>query len=120
MSKIHVLAGAGGNNVYNVVVHSPVPAGNNQAGILWSTAIINSGRNVTSMAIGTGPGQITQAEADQVAAGTVMEGQFMWGDNPAWTNAERMADLDNRASQMVTELGAQFQSDLRYYGATRG
>lgn len=117
MSKIHVLAGA--FNVYTVVVHTNVPVGNNSAGILWSDAIINSGRNISTMVPGAGPGQITQTELDQITAGTVMEGTFQWQDDPNWTNAQRMADLDLRASQMTSELSNRNAIELKMFGATR-
>jgi len=118
MSKMHVLDG-GTNNVYSVVVHTAVPAGNNAAGTPWATALINSKRNTTIMTIGTGAGQITQAEADQIAAGTVLEGSFIWQDDPTWTNAQRTADLDLRAQQMVSDLTTNTQNQLKYFGITR-
>ena len=118
MAKIHVLSGAG-PNVYTVVVHAPTPAGNNLAGISWATAIQNSGRAISQLAVGTGAGQITQAELNQVTAGTVIEAALQWGDNPAWTNVERQADLDLRATQLVGEVLARYQQDLKYFGFTR-
>lgn len=118
MSKIHVLAG-NGSNLYTVVVHANTPAGNNGAGVLWSDAIKNSGRATSIMTAGTGPGQIQNAELNNVANGTIIEGSFAWGDDPAWTNAQRQADLDLRATQLVNELLARYQSELRYFGFIR-
>lgn len=118
MAKIHVLE-LSGNNVYTVVVHATTPAGNNGAGTAWSVAVANSGRNTTIMAVGNGAGQITQAEANQIAAGTIIEGVMQWGDDPAWTNAQRIADLDLQANQLVTELLARYQEELKYFGFTR-
>lgn len=118
MAKIHVLHGAGGN-AFMVTVHIATPAGNNSAGVLWSDAIKNAGLNNTIMTVGTGPGQISQSEADAIAAGTVIEGVFPWGDNPNWSNAERIADLDVRATQLTNELLAKYGQDLKYFGFTR-
>lgn len=118
MAKIHVLEG-GGNNLYQVVVHTPAPAGNNSAGVAWSVAIANSGHATSQMPVGNGPGQIAQAELNQVEAGSVIEGSFPWQDNPAWTPAERAADLDLRANQMAAELSARYQANLNYFGMTR-
>ena len=118
MSNIHVLAGAGLNR-YTVVVHVATPAGNNAAGVPWSTAIVNAKRNTTVLLTGNGVGQITAAEAAQVAAGTVLEGSFDWGDDPAWTNGQRIADLDTRAAQLAAELLGRTGADLKYFGFTR-
>lgn len=116
--KIHILEGSG-NNLYSVVVHTPAPSGNNDAGIAWSVAIGNSGHAISVMPVGNGPGQIAQAELNQVQAGTVIEGTFVWQDDPAWTPAERAADLDLRASQLAAELSARYQTNLKYFGMTR-
>ena len=118
MAKIHVLRG-NGPNVYAVAIHVNTPAGNNLAGVPWSTAIVNSGRNHTEMTIGTGSGQISQAEVDQITAGTLIEAVLMWGDDPAWTNPQRLADLDLRATQLAAETVARIQQELKYFGFTR-
>jgi hypothetical protein len=118
MAKIHVLAGAG-PNLYTVVVHATTPVGNNSAGIAWSDAIKNSGRATSILTVGTGAGQILNAEMNQITGGTLIEGSFAWGDDPAWSNAERQADLDLRATQLVAELLARYQQDLKYFGFTR-
>lgn len=118
MSKIHVLTG-GSNNVYSVVVHIASPVGNNAAGVPWSDAVKNSGRALSVLKVGTGPGQILQAELDSIIAGTLIEASFSWGDNPIWTNTERIADLDLRATQLTTELLARWGAELRYFGFVR-
>lgn len=119
MAAIHILAGDGGHR-YTAVVHAVTPAGNNVAGVSWATALVNSGLNTTVMATGTGAGQITSAEAAQIAAGTVFEVVVSWENNPAWNNAQRQADLDLRAQQAITEKQAELSSRLRLFGATRG
>src|SRR5262249_10852203 len=118
MSNIHVL-GQSGKDTYTVVVHVAVPAGNNSAGVSWQTAVVNAGRNVTQMVAGSGAGQITPAEAAQVASGAVLEGSFQWGDDPTWTNQQRLDDLTLRASQLQAELLAQTAAALKFYGFTR-
>ena len=117
MSRLHVLEGAGG--VYRIVVHNATPAGNNSAGVAWSAALINSGNNTTTMVTGTGPGQITSAEAGQIAAGTVIEGVFTFTDNPAWTAAQRNAALDAMATQTINETLARLADQLKWFGAVR-
>jgi hypothetical protein len=116
MARIHILTGSTGG-VYTAVVHTATPAGNNVANVLWSDALKNSGRAVTVMTVGNGAGQISQAEANQIAAGTLIEGVFQWGDNAAWSNAERQADLNIRANQLIAEMLAQYQMELRLFGA---
>lgn len=118
MAKIHVLSGSG-NNVFTVVVHATTPVGNNSAGTAWTDAVKNSGNATSILTVGTGPGQIVQNEMNQITNGTLIEGSFQWGDDPAWSNAERQADLDLRASQLVAELLAQYAQELKYFGFTR-
>lgn len=118
MAKIHVLRRSG-HHTFTVAVHVAVPNGNNAAGTAWSDAIKNSGRATSIMEVGNGAGQITQAEMDQITAGTVVEGVFQWGDNSAWTNPQRLADLDLRADQLASELLARLADELQYFGFTR-
>lgn len=118
MAKIHVLSG-NTNNLYTVVVHATVPAGNNSAGTTWADAIKNSGLATSILTVGTGAGQILQNEMNQITGGTIVEGSFQWGDDPAWSNAERQADLDLRATQLTTELLTSLQKQFKYFGFTR-
>lgn len=118
MAKIHVLTG-GGPNVFTVVVHADTPTGNNVAGMPWTDVIKNSGRATSQLTVGTGPGQIQNNEMNAITNGTIIEGSFQWGDDPTWTNAQRQADLDLRATQLVTELIDRYQRDLKYFGFTR-
>ena len=117
MARLHILE-SGGMNIYTVIVHAPTPNGNNSAGVSWATAIQNSGSNITQMTVGNGPGQITNSEANQVTAGTVIEAPFQWGDDPNWTNQERQNDLAIRATQAVNAVTAELQTRLKYYGHT--
>lgn len=115
MSRMHILE-KGGGNVYTVVVHAPMPAGNNLAGVSWATASVNAGLQQSSMALGNGPGQISNSENNDVANGTLIEATFPWGDNPAWTPAERAADLAIRAQQAVDAVTQDRIDRLQWYG----
>lgn len=117
MARMHILQSSG-LNVYSVVVHATTPGGNNSAGVAWTTALQNSGLAVTQMVVGNGPGQITQAEANQIAAGTLVEASFAWEDNPAWTNQQRLDDLELRATQAVNEVLADYAARLKFFGHT--
>jgi hypothetical protein len=117
MSRLHVREQVG-LNLYSVIVHSPTPAGTNAVGNSWSSCILASSSPVTQMSIGNGIGQITNAEANQVATGAVMETQFQWGDDPNWTNQQRLDDLAVRATQAVNDAVATMQSRLKFFGHT--
>lgn len=118
MAKIHVLSGDS-NNLYTVVVHATAPSGSNLAGVLWSDAIKNSGRAKTILTVGNGAGQITQSEMNQITSGALIEAVLHWGDDPTWTNAQRVVDLDLRATQLTTELLDRYNAELKYFGFTR-
>lgn len=115
MSKIHILTGSN-SGIFTAIVHIATPVGNNAAGTLWSDAIKNSGRNISRMKVGTGAGQILQAELDQITAGTLIEGTFQWQDDPALNNTQRVADLSLRATQMTNDLLARYAIELNYFG----
>lgn len=117
MARLHIREQTG-VNTYNVVVHSPTPVGNNSAGVAWSAAIVASSAPVTQMSIGNGSGQITNAEANQVAAGTVLETAFQWQDDPTWTTQQRTDDLNLRATQAVADATTLFQARLKFFGLT--
>lgn len=107
-----------GNGAFQLVVHYLTPNGNNAAGTPWSTAIVNSGRNVTVLPIGAGPGQILQADHDAIAAGTMIEviGAF-GGLGPI---AQAPAALNALAATLIATDKARLQGLLNFYGFTQG
>lgn len=124
MPKIHVLQKAG-NLLYNVVVHATLPSSLTNSvpaavggPITIQTALVNAGLAATSMPIGNGPGQITNAEANQIASGQLIEAQTVWQDDPSWTPAQRLQDLQDRATQAVNNTLADYIERLKYFGAT--
>jgi hypothetical protein len=119
MAKIHVLEGSR-LNTYRIVVHSPIPAGNNSAGVPWPICLIGSGWAHTDMIEGDGPGQITAAEKAQVEDGTVIERRFDFLIEPGWSNAERNAAIDAEATKLIAETEQYLANTLKWYGATRG
>jgi hypothetical protein len=114
---MHILDSAG-TNLYRVVVHTNTPVGNNSAGVAWTAALAASGLNVSQLTVGNGAGQITQNEMNQITNGTVFETTFVWGDDPSWTNQQRLDDLNVRAGQAVAEAAAVMQARLKFYGHT--
>lgn len=56
------------------VLHTPTPGGVNAAGITWKDAFVAVGIAKPSvMSVGNKPGQITQAESNDIANGNVLE-----------------------------------------------
>lgn len=106
-----------GGNTFNVVCHSPTPAGNNSAGTSWVNALKNGIKPVTSMSIGNGSGQISSAEATDVAAGNVIEASFQFDDDPTWDAGTRTAQLNAIASDAVTRVQTELGAKLKWFGA---
>ncbi len=121
MSNIHVLVGDGRGKV-SVVMHFAVPGTDNSAspGVNWQTALVNSGiGGNTSMPIGTGPAQITQAEADSIAAGELFEHRANFPLESAGTRAagQRVALRAFYVREKAAVI-ADLQKRLKYTGHT--
>jgi len=119
--KIHVMTAVGPNQ-YRVIVHVPTPAGNNSAGFAYSACAVASGMNVTELGDGgvsPGLGQTTTTERNAIIAGTVLEGSLLFTDDPADSNAQRSAKLDQQAAQLGAGIVEDFQRRFKWFGATR-
>lgn len=116
MSRLHIMTSNGGNT-FTVVCHSPTPTGNNSAGVSWVTAISNGLKPVTRMTIGNGFGQIATAEANDVAAGNVIETSFEFNDDPNWSAPTRSTQLNLIASDAVTRTQNELAAKLKWFGA---
>jgi hypothetical protein len=116
MSDLHVLDGSG--SAVHVACHIPIPAGNNLIGVGYQVAWVNSGRAVASaMPIGTGAGQIAQAEANALTAGTLAEIVLEMQPEAVTTGPARIAMLRELWGQAQDRLTADLRA-LRYYGFT--
>jgi hypothetical protein len=115
--KLHVLTGHA--NVYDVVVHGATPAGQNSAGLNWSTVLVAALAPKSTLTVGSGPGQTTQTEVDAVAAGTLLEVILQFYDDPAMTPTQRNVALDALAAQALADYTASLADILKWYGATR-
>ena len=72
MADMHVLTGT--TRRYRVIMHFAIPNSNNDVGVNYRTALVNSGIGGTTELIeGTGVGEITTAEKALVASGEVFE-----------------------------------------------
>lgn len=119
MAKAHVLDSAGAET--RVAFHIAVPAGNNSAGIAWSAAVKNSGvGSTTVLEDGNGQGgTIGATEKAEVTNGTVFE-KVVSTSIPAGMNAAQAnAFLDALHADLVTEVQADLQARLAYFGYTR-
>lgn len=114
MSKIHILDAQ--NWTYNVVLHTSTPTGNNSAGKSWVDILIAIGIQ-TSMTVGTDPGQITQTEADAIAAGTTME---IAASILAESGGATPASLDDMTDRIIQVEKQKLQLQYKYYGYTQG
>src|ERR1043166_6144152 len=119
MAQVHVLDYRDGR--FHCIIHTPIPAGTNGAGMAWGTLLLAQGRSGrTVMVEGTGPGQITPAEKAQILAGTLLEFELYLEADPAITGAQLQTLLQAQATRLITAQLAQWQQELRLFGATRG
>lgn len=118
MSKIHILAGNGG--VYNLVIHTATPPGNNAVGNAWKTAALASMLiGSTILSTGSGLGQITTSEATSIVAGDVLEFQAQF-PNLIDGSTPTTAQLNAFADAVITRELSRLQVALKFYGYTQG
>jgi len=121
MTDVHVISGDL-DGQYQIVMHFPVPGGNNTAGVSWQTALLNSGiglhetgrRTVLPSGAGTG-GTISVAEEAALNAGTLFETvvQYRADTGPS------LANIDALYTQSLANAQAQLSRRLKYFGLTR-
>ena len=117
MADIHVLTTDKKGQV-SVVLHIPIPEANNVVGVGWRTALVNSGIGGTSsMAEGTGPGEITTAELALIATGALFEHRATF---PLDSSAPGQYAADLQALFATQEIAAiaALQVKLKYFGHT--
>ena len=120
MASAHVLERREGR--VRIVLHFAVPSGNNAAGIPWSTALVNSGL-VTSSRLLAGDGiagTISAAEQASLAAGALYEVVEEVKLLSAGSTANQLnAFIDTHWNRRRTEVLAELQRTLNYFGRTR-
>jgi hypothetical protein len=119
MSKVHVLQGTP-EGAYQVVFHLTTPtAGTNYAGLTWDRAVQASGfPGPTCLVVGTNPWNISQAEADAIAAGTTFE-IVETMNLGASLIADVNAALTARWTQINGEKATTLKAALRSFGVVR-
>jgi hypothetical protein len=118
MADMHVRQYDSNRRLAEVVMHFPIASANNDVGVNYRTALVNSGMGGTTiLPEGTGPGQITTAEKNQIEAGEVYEHRkhvkIMSGGD---TNPQMRATLRHFYAQEEADLLAQIQQRLRFFG----
>lgn len=114
MSKVHVLK-SDNNQSYEMAIHFATPTGNNTIGLSWKACGLGSGLiGTTILEVGTGPGDITQTEYDNIIAGDVVEiiRTATVGTSPTNTMIEALADI------YISEWNNDTARILKYYGHT--
>ena len=114
MSKIHILNSDNAVS-YRVAIHFATPSGNNTIGKSWKAcALANADIGSTILEVGTGPGDVAQAEYDDIIAGDVVElVRFIKpGLDPTNAAVEALCDIE------IASWQADLARVLKYYGHT--
>jgi len=112
MSKIHVLESDNAWS-YKVAIHFATPAGNNSVGYSWKDCGLESGiTGATSLEVGAGPGDITQAEYDSIIAGDIVEivSYIKPGITPTDASVEALCNIE------IAIWQGDVARVLKYYG----
>ncbi len=119
MAKAHILEGTG-NEMYRVVFHVPIGAGNNAVNVAWTEAVARSSvGGKTILTTGTLAGQIAAAELAQIQAGTVVE--IVRSLNLARVGSAKLtAYLQDEYASNVSDFLPELKNALRYWGGTAG
>ena len=112
MAKIHVLEGS--DYQYKIVAHFPVPEGNNSVENSWKSCLLASYPPAPVLTVGTGPGNITQVEYDDIMAGDVLEIVRTIAPGTTPTNAAVIKLADKYIAEYLSSLA----NILKYYGHT--
>ena len=122
MAEVHVLKQNGHN--LELVLHIPIPGGNNSAGVSWQTALVNSGLvqpSILKDGDGTG-GTIDATEKAALASGALFERVLsydMGTDFDGLNGAQKNAKIDGIYAAQLTDLQGRLQERLKYCGYTR-
>lgn len=118
MSHIHVLTGSG--TQWSMVMHFPIPEANNDVGVSYRTALVNSELGgTTQLTEGTEAGQITPAEKALIESGGVYEylTSFKVEGNGATPTAVQ-ANFRRKYTRESALVLADLQAKLKYFGHT--
>lgn len=119
MADMHVLGGDGVGK-WSLVMHFAVPDQDNQVGVNYRVAMVNSGIGGSScMAEGVEAGQISTAELTQIQAGEVYEYVLPFlAESGASTIAQLLAAAKAAYAREQGRVVADLQKRLKYFGYT--
>ena len=117
MSDYHILAADKYGNSFSVVFHIPVPDTTNEVSYSYRTAIVEWQGGATEIA--SRVPFISGAEETQLQAGELYEVGDKFNSNPGETLAQKRTRLDAIFTARVTEIQADFQDVLGYWGYDR-
>ncbi len=123
MSDIHILTGNNAGSI-TIAMHVPVPDVDNNVGVNYRTALVNSGIGLgddgrrTVLANGNGPGEITNAEESLIDAGELFEFLELTRVPAGASNSELVAIARSQYAMTNSNLQQQIGERLRYFGQT--
>jgi len=120
MADIHILAGDGKKH-WRVAFHLDVPDQDNDVGVNYRTALVNSGLIAGSvLTVGDGgEGTITSGERDQIANGERWEHlAAIRTDTHGQTPASQVTALRIAYAKVQTDVLYTLQRQLKYFGHT--
>lgn len=115
MSDFHILTQDKLKKNASVIFHIPVPGTNNSAGITWQQAVVRDlggANNISSALI-----DIDAAEESDLKAGLIIEKvEPVKFSSINLTNPQRLAEIEARFTELMTELIAEKQITLDFIG----
>lgn len=115
MSNYHILKTATNMKTVNAVFHVPIPNANNEVGMNWRTAVIESqggADNITSVL-----GNISSDELTALKNGSIYEHVVSVKlGSLNLTNAERLAKVEDTYISTKASIIAEKQITLNFYG----
>jgi len=118
MADMHVMTGDGER--WNVIMHFAVPNVDNEGGVNYRTALVNSGLGgSTAMPKGDGPGQISTVESEQITVGELYEYSVMLPvDGTGQSTDGRRAMLRVQYATLKAAMIAVLRAQLKFFGHT--
>ncbi len=110
MADFHILRSSKSGDSVQVAFHVDVPAENNSAGKLLSECIVED------MAPTSECDWLSQAELDEVTAGTVFEYLENVKMSGHLTNVQRLAIVQARAAVLIPQTITRIQARYRFWG----
>ena len=117
MSDYHILTGDKYGNAYTVVFHVPVPDTLNTVDVNYRTALVEWQGGATE--ISSQVPFISGSEMTELQAGQLYEVSRSFNSNPNETLPQKRARLDVMFAEVVSEVQADFQDILGYWGYSR-